>query len=267
MDNDMGAASITHRRPSERIMENIAYRTAELERHFSRNRIRWSQFYESERQVIEHVNPDATANTLDIGCGCGGLGLALRERFGVEKYTGVEINNGAAESARRLNPEAKILHGDFLRMTTDVLPEESYDLAFSLGCIDWNLTFDNMLRKLWSMVKPGGALISSFRITLGPGVNDITRSYQYINFDGHMEGEIAPYVVVNAADLMAKITALGTRKMFGYGFYGPPGKTAVTPYAQLCFAALAIYKVADMAISEIDLRLPPDISRLVHTTR
>jgi hypothetical protein len=242
-------------------MENLIYRTTELEKYFSQNRIRWNQFYESERLVIEKTAPVATSTVLDIGCGCAGLGLALRERFGVTCYTGIEINADASASAKKLYPEAHILSGDFLSMDHDVVTEESYDLVFSLSCIDWNLTFDAMLAKAWSMVKPGGAFIASFRLTSGDGINDIEQSYQYINYDGDRTGEIAPYVVVNAAGLMAQLMALNAGRVFGYGYYGPPSKTAITPFKQLCFAVMAVQKAYGTGNMEIDLRLPVDIAR------
>src|ERR1700676_4995672 len=95
---------------------NIAYQTDQLVRYFSRNRIAWPQFYESERVIIDGLNLDAGRSVLDIGCGCGGLGLALRERYGVRNYTGVEINPLAAEAAGRMNPQAEFLCGDILRL-------------------------------------------------------------------------------------------------------------------------------------------------------
>ena len=52
------------------------------------------------------VQTSGATSVLDVGCGCGGLGLALAERFGVSRYTGVEINAAAvAESARRLRAD------------------------------------------------------------------------------------------------------------------------------------------------------------------
>lgn len=244
-------------------MKNLVYTTNKLEKYFSSNRIRWSQFYESERVVIEKTAPSPSANVLDIGCGCGGLGLALKERFGVTRYTGVEINRDAAASAKTLNPEVRILCGDFLEMGPDMLAEESYDLVFSLSCIDWNLAFDDMLVKAWAMVKPGGMFIASFRLTADAGINDMTRSYQYINYDGRREGEIAPYVVLNGADLMRRIRSLEACRVFGYGYYGPPSKTAVTPYQELCFAALAVGKPSGTEAECIELRLPLEIVSLM----
>jgi len=249
------------------VTENIKYSTDRLERYFSRNRVRWDQFYESERVVIERIWPGGAPAMLDIGCGCGGLGLALRERFGAERYTGIEINPEAAASAKRLYPAARILGGDFLDMHEDRLVPYSFDMVFSLSCIDWNLAFDAMFAKAWTMVKPGGVFVASFRLTQGEGVNDSARSYQYINFDGSLEGEIAPYVVLNAADLMHRVRMLGGRRIFVYGYYGAPSPTAVTPYQELCFAVLAISKPIGDGPFEAELVLPDDIAAMMRAAR
>ena len=249
-------------------MENIKYGTDQLERHFSQNRVRWDQFYESERVVIEKTWPGCSPAVLDIGCGCGGLGLALRERFEAGRYTGVEINPKAAASARRLYPEARILSGDFLELKEDCLAPDSFDIVFSLSCIDWNLAFDAMFVKAWTMVKPGGIFVASLRLTKQAGVNDVSKSYQYINYEGSLEGEIAPYVVLNAADLMHRVRMLaGGRRIFAYGYYGAPSRTAVTPYEELCFAVLAISKSIGDSQFEAELLLPDDIAAMMLPAR
>jgi len=249
-------------------MENIKYSTSQLERYFSRNRVRWDQFYESERVVIERIWPGNEPAMLDIGCGCGGLGLALAERFGARRYTGVEINPQAAASASHLYPNARILSGDFLKLGDDSLAPETFDMVFSLSCIDWNFAFDAMFAKAWAMVKPGGVFIASFRLTTQAGINDGDKSFQYINYDGGHEGEIAPYVVLNAADLMHRLRTLaGAQRVFAYGYYGPPSQTAVTPYKELCFAVLAIRKSIDSCQFESELLLPADITDIMLAIR
>lgn len=223
-------------------MKNIKYRSESLKTYFSNNRIRWNQFYESERRVIEKIWAGANPAILDIGCGCGGLGLALQERFGASSYAGVEINDSAAKNAASLNPNAKIYSNDFLAIDESELPPGRFDLVFSLSCIDWQLNFEVMLKKAWSMVKPGGYFVASFRLTQEPGINDVKQSYQFINFEGKMEGEIAPYVVFNAKELMGIIRRLGTLHIYAYGYYGVPSATAVTPFKELCFGVFAIQK-------------------------
>jgi SAM-dependent methyltransferase len=245
---------------AELMERNIPYQTDQLARYFVHNRVAWEQFYESERVVIEGLQLDSSRTILDIGCGCGGLGLALRAQFGVETYTGVEINPLAADAGRSLNPGARILCGDILDLRQGELREHQFDVVFSLSCVDWNVRFDETLAAAWSFVAPGGYLAATFRLTEGEGCNDIARSYQYINFEGKCEGERASYVVNGARELMQKLESFRPSEIAAYGYWGAPSATAVTPYARLCFAAFSIRKRVDSAAScRIELRLPESI--------
>ena len=64
-------------------MNNIFYKTDEISKFFNHNRIKWDQFYESEKKIINGLNIDSSETVLDIGCACGGLGLALEEKFNI----------------------------------------------------------------------------------------------------------------------------------------------------------------------------------------
>jgi len=234
-------------------MKNIAYQTDQLALYFSQNRVTWAQFYDSERLVIERLGLGPRHRILDIGCGCGGLGLALRERFDVREYTGVEINRQAAEAARRLNPQAHILCGDMLDLSASELRGAFFDAVFSLSCVDWNVAFSETLAAAWKHVAPGGHLVSTFRLTAEDGCNDIERSYQYINVEGKMEGERASYVVLNVGDLMNELRGFDPLAVHAYGYWGEPSRTAVTPYKKLCFAAFSVRK-----------RRPGEVGRTSH---
>ena len=100
-------------------MTNIKYKTDQIEKYFSTNRVVWSDLYESEKIIINDLTLNGDTQVLDIGCGCGGLGIILRDKFGVKNYTGIEINELAAYSARRMNPEAKIYAADFLSINNE----------------------------------------------------------------------------------------------------------------------------------------------------
>jgi len=239
---------------------NISYQTDQLARYFVQNRVAWAHFYESERVIIGQLSLDADRTVLDIGCGCGGLGLALRERFGVRKYTGVEINPQAAATGRAMNPEARILSGDILDLGNGELRGSAFDVVFSLSCVDWNVCFDEMLAAAWSFVVPGGYLVATFRLTDGEGCNEMGRSYQYINYDGIREGECAPYVVLNAGSLLRRLYDFQPSEIHGFGYWGAPSKTAVTPYERLCFSAFSIRKGTLHAEGcRLDLILPDEI--------
>jgi SAM-dependent methyltransferase len=239
---------------------NIAYQTDQLVRYFSRNRIAWPQFYESERVIIDGLNLDARRSVLDIGCGCGGLGLALHQRYGVRNYTGVEINPLATEAATVMNPQAEFLCGDILQLNQNQLQGRQFDVVFSLSCVDWNVQFAEMLAAAWSRVLEGGYLVATFRLTDAAGCSDMTLSYQYINFDGVCEGERASYVVLNARELMQLLVGFAPAEINAYGYWGAPSVTAVTPYERLCFCAFSIRKANRHAeVLRPRLELPMEI--------
>ncbi|MCF8176927.1 MAG: class I SAM-dependent methyltransferase [Sulfuritalea sp.] len=241
--------------------KSIEYQTDRIANYFKHHRVRWEQFYQSERLIVERLSPAKSDTVLDIGCGCGGLGLALRDRFSVEQYTGIEINSLAAMSAQELNPSAEIYCGDFLDLHRLLLKGRHFDLVFSLSCFDWNVRFTDMLRAAWKHVAPGGALVATFRLVAGEGCDDIKRSYQFINFDGAMEGERASYVVLNAAELASKLIQLNPSTISAFGYFGAPSPTAVTPYDEVCFSAFSVRKrhLTDRASIQLDLSLPGDI--------
>ncbi|TGL68295.1 class I SAM-dependent methyltransferase [Leptospira kmetyi] len=246
-------------------MKNIRYQNDNISQYFNQNRIRWEQFYESEKKIIGRLPIDPEKEVLDIGCGCGGLGLALKEKFGLEKYTGVEINVQAAEAGRTMNPNAEILCGDILDLTKTSLKEKEYDVVFSLSCVDWNVQYLDMLNAAWKHVKPGGYFISTFRLTNLDGCNDMKRSYQYINYEGVREGEKASYVVLNASELFQQLKKFEPKAVNAFGYWGAPSSTAITPYETLCFVAFSIQKriVGDDSPITFDLTLPEEILKSI----
>lgn len=243
------------------ITSSLKYQSPEIERYFRQHRVRWEQFYQSERVMLERIGLAPSAAVLDIGCGCGGLGLALKERFSLKDYTGIEINTAAASTAKDLNPEARIIAGDFLALGPEGLAAGGYDAVISLSCIDWNIGFDVMLPKAFAWVKPGGTLVLSLRLTDGPTVDDMAKSYQFINYSGETQGEKAAYVVLNARELLARLAHLQPERIDGYGYWGPPSSTAVTPFPRLCFTVLAVRKPTGTspASPERHLELPADL--------
>ena len=242
-------------------MKNIVYQTDRIARYFVQNRVAWQQFYESERVIIDQLGLDHDDEILDIGCGCGGLGLALRDRFKIKNYTGVEINQAAAEAGQRMNSKAHILCGDILNLSRDMLHDKHFDVVFSLSCVDWNVRFSEMLATAWNHVLPGGHLVSTFRLTAKEGCSDFSRSYQYINYDGVPQGERASYVVLNAKDLVQQLVEFNPSEINAYGYWGTPSVTAVTPYERLCFAAFSIRKrkSGDVGVLCFHLKLPAEI--------
>ena len=240
---------------------NIIYKTEKIADYFSHNRIKWDQFYESERRIISQLNISQAHSILDIGCGCGGLGLALKEKFNSIHYTGVEINDQAAEKARSINKNAQILSGDILEVSKYELELQDFDVVFSLSCIDWNVQFMKSLTAAWKHVKPGGSLVATFRCTDLVGINDIKESYQYINYEGVLEGELASYVVININVLLNTLREFNPSQINAFGYWGKPSVTAITPFKNICFSAFSIKKQFEGKNEKTvyDLNLPGDL--------
>ena len=199
-------------------MKNIVYKSDQIEKYFSKNRIVWEDFYESERRIITALDLNSGSKVLDIGCGCGGLGIAIKNKFGVSDYVGIEINAVAAETGKRLNPLANIYSGDFVDISNLELQSKEFDVVFSLSCFDWNIQFSKMLDMAWKHVAPGGSLVLTLRLTKEASCTDMNISYQYINYEGLRLGERAAYVVLNAAQLFRDLTLLEPSKIKGYGY-------------------------------------------------
>lgn len=242
-------------------MKNLHYITEEIPNFYSNNRIRWHQFYPSEQKIFESLELSSHHTVLDIGCGCGGLGIALNERFDVQSYTGVDINSAAIEVGKQMALRSTLMSGDILDLSENVLDGRVFDLVCSLSCVDYNVQFLEMLFAAWRHVKPGGKFVATFRLSEGESSTTINNSYQHINFEGKKEGEVAPYVVLNFRSFMGDLESFNPSEITATGYWGAPSASAVTPHDQICFAAFAITKRQRMDGSNVrfDLDLPDDL--------
>lgn len=245
--------------------KNIEYKSAQIRRFYSSNRQRWDEFYPSERWVFDRIAGDKKhlGDVLDVGCACGGLGSALLEKFDVDSYTGIDINKDAIEWARRkrrLSVPATFLAGDIIGLKL----KKEYDVVFSLSCADWNLETKKMIDECWKKVKKEGYLVISLRLTAQKGINNIKKSYQYINFyNDESKPEVANYVVFNFKDVVniMKELNLPPRSIGAYGYWGKPSSMAVTPFKKLVFAVFYLRKSGNIFNGKIgtEFNLPLEV--------
>lgn len=226
--------------------KNIRYKSREILKFYSSNRQTWDEFYPSERWVFEKIAEEKKmmGDILDVGCACGGLGRALTEKSTVVSYTGVDLNQEAIEWAlkkQNLSIPSNFIVGDIIELKLN----NKYDLVVSLSCADWNIETKKIIDVCWEKVKEGGYFVISLRLTTKKGINDIKRSYQYINFYGdEKEPEIANYAVFNFKEAITIMKNLiPVPELIGaYGYWGEPSETAVTPYSKLVFGVFYIRK-------------------------
>lgn len=239
---------------------NIAYNSDGFSKFYSLNRHHWDEFYKSERYIMKRYMDVMSKpfSILDVGCGCGGLGEALSEKYHLSMYHGIDINLPNIETARNtlsLDCPFELTHGDIAEMNE----VEKYDFVISFSCIDFNIEVEKMLLSCWTKVREGGRLILSVRLTDKPGVNDIQKSYQPIGVNANVE-EMANYVVFNVKDFMETITKLpGLGGVDAYGYWGLPSATAHTPYERLCFSVAGLQKKINEKEPRVMLDLPLDL--------
>jgi SAM-dependent methyltransferase len=256
------------RRPARK---NIVYKTENIVGYFKTNRVKWEQFYPSEKWIFERVAaaPGGFGKVLDAGCAAGGLGLALGERFPLKEYVGVDINAPAialaqARAAQYACP-ARFLGGDIL--AADSLPAEAFDTVVSLSCADWNVATEDIIARCWRYLKVGGHLVLTLRLTPHASLLDISESFQYIYYghdavEGQKDLEKAAYMVLNINHALSMLAGLSSRPshILAYGYWGPVSPTARTKYHRLVFTALAVCKGrGDLRDVPCELHLPADL--------
>ena len=219
--------------------KNIQYKTKEIKNFYSNYRNKWFDLYKSERKVINRLKLSKKSNVLDIGSACGGLGKILYKKFKIDYYLGLEVNKSASNFSKNIFPRGNFKNLDFLNFEKEKKQLTQFDYVFSLGCIDWNVQFDRMLKKAWKHVKIDGYLVLTLRFTN----QKLKRQYfQFINFSKQLKGDKANYHILNFAKFKKKINSFNIKKLIQYGYWKNPSPTAIIPFKKLYFAGIALQK-------------------------
>ena len=220
----------------------LNYKSTDAAQYFSSNRVHFDDFYSTEQQCLDFLITNACQeiSILDIGCAAGGLGNALLSEYSSSRitYTGVDINPNSIAAGIKKFPHLNLRCSDFIEHLKDASCRYSH--IISLSCIDWNTSFDDSLLAIIQYCKENAVdFCFSFRASQ-VGVNSILQSYQYVNYDGLSEGEIANYVVLGFDKLKSIVLDFSPSFVYLSTTLGSPSPTAVTPYTQLVFGCILI---------------------------
>lgn len=223
---------------------NIRYNGPGLSDYYSHNRFKYSHFYPSERLALELVAPGPTTTILDIGCACGGLGLALNEQFGCWQYTGLEIHAHAAELGGHLVERfgGRVIAGDVLEGATLLEPARTFDLVVSLSALDWNEQIRENIRAAWKYVVEGGVLLMTMRLHPHICLEKIIDSCQSTTPSLGGGSELAPYIIMSVPKAVHFAKSLGATQVDVFGYWGSPSATARTSVKECIFAAAVLRK-------------------------
>jgi malonyl-CoA O-methyltransferase len=132
-----------------------------------------------ERLALIKLQPQVI---LDVGCGTGGITVALMKKYRKARVIGLERASAMVAKARKRAPWFRTLHG--LTAEPEALPlaDASCDLIFSNLALPWVTDLDQALAEFRRVLKPGGALLFS---TLGPDtLVELRRSWTAVG-DGY----------------------------------------------------------------------------------
>ena len=221
--------------------EIIRYSSCEAAEYFSSTRVELSQFYATEQNCINFMidHSKSSISILDIGCAAG-LGNALLTSFPEKKiqYSGVDINSNSIQAGKEKFPGLNINHADFAEYLYS--PSSRYTHIISLSCIDWNTSFEDSLKILLKYCRENRVdFCFSFRSS-DVGNSNLSESYQFVNYNGQKQGEIAGYVVLSFDQLKSIIEQFSPSYAYIDTFTGPPSSTAVTPYDKLIFGCMLL---------------------------
>jgi SAM-dependent methyltransferase len=108
------------------------------------------------KRLLDFCKPlKENANILDAGCG-DGFHLQLLEKYGNKTWhlEGIDMDARAIDKAEKSG--LKVHHGD---IETADLPQNFYDLVFTLQTIEHLANPDKVLANIYKILKPGGRLV------------------------------------------------------------------------------------------------------------
>jgi SAM-dependent methyltransferase len=113
---------------------------------------RWNHNIHYHRVVLDAV-PAGARSALDVGTGDGLLAADLRVL--VPDVTAVDTDEAVLESARRLDPAVRWVHGDVLHHPFE---PGSFDVVASVATVHHLPDLAGALRRLAELAAPGGAV-------------------------------------------------------------------------------------------------------------
>mgnify|MGYP003951246281 CR=1 FL=1 len=229
----------------------------EINNVFHFKRIRWNQLYDSERKVLTKVRFNNHDKVLDIGHEPGALSLILAEKFNITNCTAITSDYDNIQEVYIVNPNAKIIHSNVHEYLNNQSIAVEYNAIFGLHINDEQDYFKDLLNNAFKILRPGGYLIGTCRLTNGDTINDKNISYQRIT---GVRDTIVPYIINNANEVLESLRKTDAKEIILYGYSGRPSSTATTPLKIVTFAVFAVRKKITIGDDKFeDIELPESI--------
>ncbi len=116
------------------------------------------EYYGNERREMLPFVPAEARRILDVGCGRGSFGAALKERLSSAEVWGIEMNSTAATEARQVLDE--ILSGDALEVLAE-LPTAHFDCIVLNDVLEHVPQPEELITLARSRLGPEGRIVAS----------------------------------------------------------------------------------------------------------
>ncbi len=135
------------------------------------------ELIEQRRLPISPATPDL--KVIDLGCGSGLVGRALREK-GFGHIDGTDLSLGMLRQARETGAYRTLIPWQDLNHPLPFFLHGQYDLTICCGVFALDFVEPKSLRWLAQVTKPGGAILMTTK----------THYHQDYDFDGYCDGLI-----------------------------------------------------------------------------
>jgi len=113
--------------------------------------------FEWAQEVIDRLQLDGDEKVLDAGCGSGRVTATLLERLPEGRLVGIDGSPSMVAMAREaLGDRAEIREGDLSQLDL----HEEFDLVYSNAVFHWIADHENLFRRLFEALRPGGRLVA-----------------------------------------------------------------------------------------------------------
>jgi trans-aconitate methyltransferase len=150
--------------------------------------------------LIALLAPKAGERILDLGCGDGVLTKELMD-LGCEAL-GVDASPAMVEAAQGRGVPARVMDGHELPF------HEQFEAVFSNAALHWMLEPDEVLRRVWRSLRPGGRFVAEFG-----GQGNLTQVlnglHRVLKVHGYDPDSIRPWYFPSAEAYRERLTGQG----------------------------------------------------------